>query len=75
MHLNRRTIMSLLGGGVILAASAGTFINTRTPNKALAPWDLAGSYIEPRKRALSYAILAPNPHNRQPWLADLSQKD
>ena len=32
-------------------------------------------YTEPRKRALSYAILAPNPHNRQPWLVDLSQQD
>jgi hypothetical protein len=26
-------------------------------------------------RALSWAILAPNPHNRQPWLVDLSQQD
>lgn len=24
-------------------------------------------------RALSWALLAPNPHNRQPWLADLSE--
>ena len=27
--------------------------------------------LEPRMQALSYAILAPNPHNRQPWLVDL----
>lgn len=26
-------------------------------------------------RALSFALLAPNPHNRQPWLADLSTPD
>lgn len=26
-------------------------------------------------RALSYVILAPNPHNRQPWVVDLSQSD
>lgn len=25
-------------------------------------------------KALSYAILAPNPHNRQPWLVDLSNE-
>jgi len=29
-------------------------------------------YSDPRKRALSYAILCPNPHNRQPWTVDLS---
>ncbi|WP_415402135.1 Acg family FMN-binding oxidoreductase [Tateyamaria sp. SN3-11] len=32
---------------------------------------MAGTYTEPRMRALSYAILAPNPHNRQPWQVDL----
>ena len=26
-------------------------------------------------RALSYAVLAPNPHNRQPWLVDLAEPD
>ena len=34
----------------------------------------AGGYSDLRKRALSYAILAPNPHNRQPWPVDLSEK-
>ena len=75
MQIQRRRMIALMGGGVILAAGAGAFVTTRTPNKALAPWDLAGGYTEPRKRALSYAILAPNPHNRQPWLVDLSQQD
>ncbi len=70
----RRTFLRLLGGGVVLAAgSAGAFLATRTPAKALAPWDAAGGYEEPRMRALSYAILAPNPHNRQPWEADLRE--
>lgn len=70
----RRTVLRLLGGGLVLAAgSAGAFLATRTPGRALAPWDAAGSYEEPRMRALSYAILAPNPHNRQPWEADLRE--
>ncbi len=70
----RRTFLRLFGGGVVLAAgSAGAFLATRTPAKALAPWDAAGGYEEPRMRALSYAILAPNPHNRQPWEADLRE--
>lgn len=76
MSISRRKAISLIGGGVVLAATATTtaFVTTRTPHKALAPWRAAGSYTEPRKFALSYAILAPNPHNRQPWVVDLSQE-
>ena len=76
--MNRRTFISLLDGGTILAAGGGAaaFAVTRMPEKALLPWAEAGSlYDEPRMRALSYAILAPNPHNRQPWIADLSTPD
>jgi len=74
--MNRRGFLRIAGSSaVILAAGAGGFAVTRTPTEALAPWDEAGSadYTDPRVRALSYAILAPNPHNRQPWLVDLSQ--
>ncbi|MEL6316639.1 MAG: twin-arginine translocation pathway signal protein, partial [Pseudomonadota bacterium] len=53
----------------------GAFLSTRTPHAALAPWAAAGAEPEPRRFALSYAILAPNPHNRQPWLVDLSTPD
>lgn len=75
MSLSRRKALSLIGGGTILAASgaAAGFLTTRTPHDALRPWMRAGTYSDPRKRALSYAILAPNPHNRQPWLVDLSE--
>lgn len=77
MLLTRRKTLSVIGGGTVLAATAaaGAFVATRTPVKALAPWDVAGGYSEPRMRALSFAILAPNPHNRQPWLVDLSTDD
>jgi hypothetical protein len=77
MNLSRRKTLALIGGGIVLAAStaAGAFVTTRTPHSALAPWDAAGRKSDPRLRALSYALLAPNPHNRQPWLAELSGAD
>jgi hypothetical protein len=74
--MNRRNFLRLTGGGVVLAAAGGgLFAATRTPNDALAPWGLAGRYNDPRKNALSYAILAPNPHNRQPWIVRLDGDD
>ncbi len=76
--MNRRNFLRIAGGGVILAAAGtGTLLATSTPSKALEPWALAGSarYSDPRMNALSYAILAPNPHNRQPWIVDLVGDD
>ncbi len=75
--ISRRKMIGLVGGGVVVAAalSAGGFLATRKPIQALAPWTKAGNYTEPRMRALSFALLAPNPHNIQPWVAELSGKD
>ena len=77
--VKRRAFLKVLGGGAILAAGgAGIFAATRTPTEALAPWKVApgpDSSIDPRRIILSHAILAPNPHNRQPWLVDLGNKN
>ena len=76
MALTRRQTLSIIGGGAILAAGGAAAARvTRMPETATAPWAVAGGYADPRKSALSYAILAPNPHNRQPWLVDLSVPD
>ncbi len=77
MTLSRRKMIAVIGGGTILAAGAAGagFLTTRTPTRALAPWAAAGTYSDPRKRALSYALLAPNPHNLQPWIVDLEGTD
>lgn len=76
MTLSRRKSIALLGGGLIFAAASGVgYAVTRQPQTALAPWGQAGQYDDPRMRALSHAILAPNPHNRQPWMVDLSVPD
>jgi hypothetical protein len=73
MRLSRRKSLLILGGGIILAASAvGAKVALRAPQTALLPWGKAGQGDDPRLRALSYALLAPNPHNRQPWLVDLA---
>ncbi|UOG92881.1 MAG: hypothetical protein L3K52_03900 [Candidatus Thiothrix sulfatifontis] len=75
--MNRRKFITIVGSSAIVLAAAGFegygWVKTRRPDRALAPWDNAGnaSYRDPRMKALSYAILAPNPHNRQPWLVDL----
>ena len=74
MTLTRRRIIFLVGGGAVLAAGgAFGYAATRTPQTAYLPWDMVGTYSDPRMRALSWALLAPNPHNRQPWQADLSE--
>ncbi|MCV3270462.1 Acg family FMN-binding oxidoreductase [Roseobacter sinensis] len=77
MPMPRRKALTLIGGGTVLAAtaSAGGFLATRTPHAALAPWEGAGDYDDPRLNALSYALLAPNPHNLQPWQIDLEGAD
>jgi hypothetical protein len=73
----RRQILKVLGGGVIVAAAGTTgWALTRDPSAARAPWAAAGGAEEDvRRKALSFAILAPNPHNRQPWLVDLGTPD
>jgi len=76
MPLSRRKTLAILGGGTILAATAATaHIATRQPTAARQPWEAAGGAEDILRFALSYAILAPNPHNLQPWLVDLSQTD
>jgi len=81
MHATRRRALAVLGGGVVIAAdlargrAARAAVPAGTPD-ALAPWFTAATTeTEPRRRALAYAILAPNPHNRQPWAIALDATD
>lgn len=77
MVTSRRKVLRILGSSAVVVAAGGAgFAFTRTPTAAMAPWRSAGQgYSDARLRALSYAILAPNPHNRQPWMVDLSAAD
>ncbi|WP_291206812.1 hypothetical protein [Hyphomonas sp.] len=70
---SRRGLLKLIGGGVVLAAAGvGGFVALNQPSRAAREaWRTAGQETEFRRRFLSYALLAPNPHNRQPWLVQL----
>ncbi|MEP1143936.1 MAG: twin-arginine translocation pathway signal protein [Henriciella sp.] len=73
----RRNIL-MTGGAAALIGSVGAVGAAHGPglSKARAPWTEAGqSFGDPRLDALAYAILAPNPHNRQPWQFDLVGDD
>lgn len=73
--MKRRQFLKVLGGGVVLGAVGVGANAMRSPQAALAPWDNAGGYSDPRLAALSHAILAPNPHNMQPWMVKLVGED
>lgn len=61
----------LLGAGSIWAGNRGAM-----PASAIAPWSDKGADIQdPRLRAAATAMLAPNPHNIQPWKIHLIGDD
>lgn len=70
--MNRRTLLvSGTASAVILGGLAGMRLQSNL-KPARLPWKSAGGFSDPRLNALSYAILAPSPHNRQPWLIALN---
>jgi hypothetical protein len=75
--MDRRSFIRVVGGGTIIAASGATLsgcsLSSEMPAAAIADWQGPRDESDPRRWALSYAILAPNPHNRQPWLVDLRE--
>ncbi len=74
--VTRRSVLLGLGGVTAIAIGGGAaFAFTRTPTRALTPWQEPGTAADPRVRALEWAVLAPNPHNRQPWLVELVGED
>lgn len=70
--LSRRAML-MTGGAAILVAGgyAGTRLMADAPS-VREPWAAAGKgFGDVRLNSLAYAILAPNPHNRQPWWVEL----
>ncbi len=72
MPVSRRRFLAIVGSSALIfpATSACAF----SPATARQPWVRAGQYEDPMRRALSFALLAPNPHNRQPWHVDLKSE-
>ncbi len=71
--ISRRALL-VTGGATALVGGLGTLKVAHGPGlaQARAPWSQAGqSFGDARLDALAYAILAPNPHNRQPWTFEL----
>ena len=76
--MQRRNFIRLAGGGVVLAATGLSLSGcgmAAVPASAVAAWAGPAEGTDLRRAVLSYALLAPNPHNRQPWLAELVGSD
>ncbi|MDZ4145274.1 MAG: twin-arginine translocation pathway signal protein [Burkholderiales bacterium] len=72
----RRNFIRLVGGGAVLAATAPLAgCSSDYPAAAVAAWQGPREEPDLRRWALAHALLAPNSHNRQPWLADLREAD
>jgi hypothetical protein len=71
--MDRRSFITLIGGGTVMAA--GLTACAKGPDASVAWVSPGSSERDVRRYALAHAILAPNPHNRQPWLARLDGED
>lgn len=74
--MDRRHFIRVVGQSSIAAATVslgGCAASGGVPAGAVEAWQGPTAETEPRRRALAYAITAPNPHNLQPWLVDLRE--
>ncbi len=71
--MGRKGFLYVVGGGVVLAAGLGAaaWRGAAMPQDATGAWRAAADEADTRRFALAHALLAPNPHNMQPWIADL----
>jgi hypothetical protein len=74
--VTRRAFIRVLGTSAVVVAAGGLALSQvdQMPAQAIEGWNgPTPSMRDPRVRALAYALLAPNPHNLQPWIADLRE--
>lgn len=74
--MNRRAFVRLVGGGVVMAATAPLAgCSSAIPPEAVAAWAGPGDEPDLRRWIVAHAILAPHSHNLQSWLVDLRTPD
>ncbi|NJS13955.1 MAG: hypothetical protein HC788_04225 [Sphingopyxis sp.] len=74
--VTRRMVLISGGGAAAVTVGAGALAWWPGTASATRPWREADNGLgDPRLDALAYAILAPNPHNRQPWQFRLVGRD
>jgi hypothetical protein len=75
---SRRSFIRLAGGGIVMAGASaslqGCASSSSYPAIAVQAWQPVDQKLEIRRWMLAHALLAPNPHNRQPWIADLKSE-
>jgi hypothetical protein len=71
---SRRRFIKLAGGGAVLAVIPLAGCSSGYPDAAVKAWRPIGETTDVRRWMLAHALLAPNPHNRQPWIADLRRE-
>ena len=73
--MSRRALLTTGTASVVLFGLGGTWWATTGPARsAREPWSTATEgFGDPRLDVLAYAILAPNPHNMQPWQIALGE--
>ncbi len=67
---SRRHVLALLAATPFASACSNNL-----PDYTAAWRDPGAGEADPRRFALAHAILAPNPHNTQPWLVELRGED
>lgn len=71
----RRHVLSLLAAAPLAPSIAACSSAGDLPDPAAGWRDPGAGETDPRRFALAHAILAPNPHNTQPWQVELRGED
>ncbi len=74
LQLDRRRAIALVGGGAVLASAGLAGCSSSYPAVSLQAWQPPQNNADVRRWMLAHGLLAPNPHNRQPWIADLRRE-
>lgn len=77
MPSRRQVLVTGAASAVIIGGGLFAYdIFSPSMTEAIEPWNAAAQgFGDTRLDILAYAILAPNPHNKQPWLIELIDED